>query len=72
LRNPRIVFAITARLTSGDRPRTFAGYEAAITHHISPELGRVRLAKLTPQQLQAWLGSPLAVDGTRAWCCGRR
>ena len=35
------------------RPRTFAGYEAAIEHHISPHLGRVRLAKLTPQHLQA-------------------
>src|SRR5262249_35923865 len=37
------------------RPRTFVGYEAAIDRHISPYLGRVRLAKLTPQHLQAWL-----------------
>src|SRR6267142_3161144 len=27
------------------RPRTFVGYEAAIDHHISPHLGRLRLAK---------------------------
>ena len=39
------------------RPRTFVGYEAAIEHHISPHLGRVRLAKLTPQHLQAWMGT---------------
>src|SRR5207248_3290344 len=30
-------------------------YEAAIDHHISPYLVHVRLAKLTPQHLQAWL-----------------
>src|SRR4051812_5426196 len=28
------------------RPRTFVGYEAAIERHISPHLGRVRVAKL--------------------------
>src|SRR6185295_8064932 len=39
------------------RPRTFVGYEAAIERHISPHLGRVRVAKLSPQHLQAWLGA---------------
>lgn len=39
------------------RPRTFVGYQAAVEHHISPHLGRVRLAKLTPQHLQAWLAT---------------
>lgn len=39
------------------RPRTFDGYGAAVEHHIKPDLGRVRLAKLTPQHLQAWLGT---------------
>ena len=38
------------------RPRTFVGYQAAIEHHISPYFGRVPLAKLTPQHLQAWMG----------------
>jgi len=38
------------------RPRTLDGYEASITHHIAPTLGRIRLSKLTPQHLQP--GSP--------------
>jgi integrase len=50
------------------RPRTFVGYEAAIEHHISPHLGRVRLAKLTPQHLQAWMAT-LETKGVSA---GRR
>ena len=39
------------------RPRTFVGYQAAVERHISPHLGRVRLAKLTPQHLQAWMAT---------------
>ncbi len=39
------------------RPRTLATYESAIERHIEPHLGRVRLNKLTPQNLQAWLSS---------------
>lgn len=39
------------------RPRTLIGYEAAIERHISPHLGRIRLAKLTPQHLQAWMAT---------------
>jgi integrase len=50
------------------RPRTFAGYEAAIERHIVPHLDRVRLAKLTPQHLQAWLAT-LEAQGVSA---GRR
>ena len=50
------------------RPRTFVGYEAAIEHHINPHLGRVRLAKLTPQHLQAWMAT-LETKGVSA---GRR
>ena len=50
------------------RPRTFVGYEAAIEQHISPHLGRVRLAKLTPQHLQAWMAT-LETNGVSA---GRR
>jgi integrase-like protein len=60
------------------RPRTFAGYEAAIEHHLRPHLDRVRLTKLTPQHLQTWmatledLGVSRAVAGTPAPCCGWR
>src|ERR1700730_14589890 len=50
------------------RPRTFVGYEAAIERHISPHLGRVRLAKLTPQQLEVGM-APLETQGVSA---GRR
>lgn len=39
------------------RPRTYVTYEAAIAHYISPHIGPVRLSKLTPQHLQAWLGT---------------
>jgi integrase len=37
------------------RPRTYVTYEAAIAHHINPHIGRRRLSKLTPQDLQRWL-----------------
>jgi integrase len=39
------------------RPRTFVGYQATIESHINPHFDRVRLAKLTPQHLQAWLAT---------------
>jgi integrase len=47
------------------RPRTFVGYQAAIEQHISPHFERVRLAKLTPQHLQAWLAT-LETNGVSA------
>jgi integrase len=50
------------------RPRTYAGYEGTIERHIKPHLGKARLAKLTPQQVQAWL-STLEGKGVSA---GRR
>ena len=34
---------------------TLTTYEAAIERHITPNLGRIRLTKLTAQHLQAWL-----------------
>lgn len=37
------------------RPRTLATYEAAIERHLIPHIGRVPLAMLSPQHLQAWL-----------------
>src|SRR5687768_13029746 len=39
------------------RPRTLDTYEAAITLHIVPTLGKRPLAKLTPQDCQAWIAS---------------
>ncbi len=47
------------------RPRTLTTYEAAIERHLVPNLGRIRLAKLTPQHLQAWLRQ-LETDGVSA------
>ncbi len=37
------------------RPRTYEGYEGHVRLHISPALGRIRLVKLTPQQVRAFL-----------------
>ena len=50
------------------RPRTLDGYEAAVARHIRPHLEHVRLAKLTPQHLQAWMAT-LETNGVSA---GRR
>jgi integrase len=44
------------------RPRTLDTYEAAITHHILPTLAKRPLAKLTPQDCQAWIAT-LAEQG---------
>jgi integrase len=37
------------------RPRTYESYDSTIRLHIQPYLGRVSLAKLTPQRVQRWL-----------------
>jgi integrase len=37
------------------RPRTYASYEATISRHIVPQIGRRRLSQLTPQQVQGLL-----------------
>ena len=50
------------------RPRTFDTYEAAVTRHIVPHLGKRPLLRLTPQHVQAWL-STLETDGVSV---GRR
>jgi integrase len=39
------------------RPRTFTTYEAAVTRHIVPHLGKQAVAKLTAQHAQAWLAT---------------
>ena len=45
------------------RPWTYRGYEVHVRLHIVPELGKVRLAKLTPQEVQRWM-----TDGWRRGC----
>ena len=37
------------------RPRTYASYEHIVRAHLDPGLGRVRLAKLAPHDVAAWL-----------------
>ena len=44
------------------RPRTFQGYETNVERHLIPALGRVRLARLTPDAVQALLNRKVA-DG---------
>jgi integrase len=44
------------------RPWTYRGYEVVVTNHIVPSLGKVRLSRLTPQDVQA-LMARLAVEG---------
>ena len=39
------------------RPRTYQTYEEVIRLHITPHIGHVPLVKLTPQRVQAWLGT---------------
>ena len=55
------------------RPSTFKGYEGKIRTHVLPALGTVRLVKLTPQNLEAFLNqkratglSPQTVQHLRA------
>jgi integrase len=42
------------------RPWTYRGYEVHVRLHIVPALGHVRLTKLTPQQVQAWINAKTA------------
>jgi integrase len=42
------------------RPTTYSSYQDLVRLHIAPELGRVRLTKLTPAQVQAMLNEKLA------------
>jgi integrase len=43
-------------------PRTLTRYRIHITHSLTPSLGRIRLAKLTPQPIQALYTRKLAED----------
>lgn len=47
------------------RPSTFVSYEGIVRLHLLPDLGRVRLARLTPAQVQGLLNRKLA-DGLSA------
>jgi integrase len=42
------------------RPRTYEGYSIIVRRHITPTLGRISLAKLTPQQVQTFLNERLS------------
>jgi integrase len=47
------------------RPKTFVDYEVVVRLHITPRLGHIRLAKLTPEDVdKAW--SPMLRDGISA------
>lgn len=41
------------------RPATYTGYEVCVRRYITPALGRIPLAKLTPQEVQAFLNALL-------------
>jgi integrase len=42
------------------RPKTYTSYEQLIRVHITPDLGRIPLGKLSPQQVQEFLNRKLA------------
>jgi hypothetical protein len=44
------------------KPRSYESFSTIIEKHITPELGRVRLDKLNPQQVQALLNRKLKAD----------
>lgn len=41
------------------RPRTFRSYSQLVTRHIAPDLGKIKLAKLSPQDIQKLMNSKL-------------
>jgi len=48
----------TARPTV--RPSTYVSYAGIVNHHLIPELGRIRLTRLSPQEVQEMLNRKLA------------
>lgn len=48
-----------AAIQGNVRLRTWAGYESYIRFHVLPVLGKTRMVKLTPQQLQAFYSKKL-------------
>jgi integrase len=49
------------KANDGTRPSTFERYQQIVTHHLVPELGRIRLEKLSAREVQAFLTSRRAV-----------
>ena len=49
-----------ASVKSSVRLRTFEAYESAVNRHIVPQLGRLKIEKLGPQDVQALLDAKLA------------
>lgn len=45
------------------RATTLRSYKSHVLQHIGPGLGRIRLDRLTPQQVQKWLGGLARADG---------
>ena len=41
------------------RPRSYESFELIVRCHLKPELGRIRLEKLTPQHIQTMLDRKL-------------
>lgn len=48
-------WASTVKSQDGTRPSTLARYRSVIDHHLKPALGRHRLDRLTPRDVQAFL-----------------
>ena len=51
-----------AAIRGNVRPKTYQGYECYTRVHVLPALGKVRMAKLTPQHLQAFYSKKLEGD----------
>lgn len=43
------------------RPRTYISYSQLVARHITPDLGKIKLAKLSPQDIQELMNSKLKV-----------
>ena len=50
------------------RARTYESYDSTVRLHIQPYLGRVSLAKLTPQRVQTWLNDLAAAGASPRTC----
>ncbi len=44
----------------GLRPRTFASYKMIVKKHLTPEVGRIRLARLQPADVRAYMNGKLS------------
>lgn len=53
-------------------PRTFESYEMICRVHLIPALGRIRLAKLTPQDVQRYMNQKLAAGLSARTVAGHR